>query len=126
MVHRFGQKEAYKLELYWTKDGSKLKGDKMSSNRVMSYEKNGTDFLQVSITRPINLGLILNIENRQQFTKLVYELMFPLQFNDVTMDNKGRYACNYKYKDGRVFTMEFNVMVRQLIFNIEFFVVEQI
>ena len=78
MVHRFGQKEAYKLELYWTKDGRKLKGDKMSSNRVMSYEKNGTDFLQVSITRPINLGLILNIENRQQFTELVRELMFPL------------------------------------------------
>lgn len=74
----FGQKEAYKLELYWTKDGSKLKGDKMSGDRVMSYEKNGTDFLQ---------------------------------FNDVTMDNKGKYACNYKYKNGRVFTMEFNVMV---------------
>ena len=47
MVHRFGQKEAYKLELYWTKDGRKLKGDKMSGDRVMSYEKNGTDFLQV-------------------------------------------------------------------------------
>jgi len=74
----FGSKDTYKLELYWTKDGKKLRGDKMEDERVMSYEKNGTDFLQ---------------------------------FNDVTMENKGRFACNYKYKDGRVFTMEFDVAV---------------